>query len=144
MDMNKVFFMKTEERAPRWHIIDAKGKVLGRLCTEIADRLRGKDKATYTPHTDAGDYVVVLNCGDVILTGNKMKAKMYESFSGYRSGLKLVAARDMLAKKPEYLVWHGVKGMLPKNKLNRKVLKKLRLYTGDEHPHLAQIKGHGA
>jgi large subunit ribosomal protein L13 len=141
MDMNKVFFLKKEDRKPLWHVIDATDKVLGRLCTEVADILRGKDKALYTSHTDGGDYVVITNCGKVRLTGNKLKQKMYASFSGYRSGLKLVAARDMLTKKPEYLIWHAVKGMLPKNKLNRQVLKKLKIYSGDEHPHKGQIEG---
>ena len=144
MDMNQAFFLKTADRKPRWHVIDATDKVLGRLCTEVADILRGKNRAIYTPHNDAGDYVVITNCDKVRLTGNKLKDKMYESFSGWRSGLKLVAARDMLNKRPEYLVWHGVKGMLPKNKLNRENLRKLRIYNSSEtHPHDAQIRGFG-
>jgi large subunit ribosomal protein L13 len=144
MDMNSTFFLKKEERAPRWHLIDANGKVLGRLCTEVADILRGKDKATYTPHTDTGDYVVVINCDKIVLTGNKLKDKMYEVFTGWRSGRKLTAARDMMAKKPEHPIMHGVKGMLPKNKLNRQVLKKLKIYSSNEqHPHEAQLKGFG-
>ncbi|NDD53372.1 50S ribosomal protein L13 [bacterium] len=141
--MNKVFFLRKEDRQPRWRVIDASGKVLGRLSSEVADILRGKDKASFTSHTDAGDYVVITNCDKVRLTGDKLKQKMYESYSGYRSGLKLTAARDMLAKKPEYLIWHAVKGMLPKNKLSRQVLKKLKLYTGDVHPHKGQIEGFG-
>ncbi len=141
MDMNSAFFLKTADRKPRWHVIDASGKVLGRLCTEVADILRGKDKALYTPHADGGDYVVITNCEKIHLTGDKLKQKMYEFFSGHRSGLKLVAARDMMAKKPEYLIWHGVKGMLPKNKLSREVLKKLKVYPGMDHPHKAQIEG---
>lgn len=144
MDMNKVFFMKKEDRKPLWHIIDAKDKVLGRLCTEVADILRGKNKAEYTAHTDGGDYVVITNCEKIVLTGDKMKQKMYAFYSGYRSGLKLTAARDMMAKKPEYLVWHAVKGMLPKNKLNRQILKKLKIYAGEVHPHKAQLEGFSA
>ncbi len=143
MDMNSAFFLKTADRKPRWHVIDASGKVLGRLCTEVADILRGKDRPGYTPHTDGGDYVVITNCEKVRLTGDKLKQKMYESYSGYRSGLKLVAARDMLTKKPDYLIWHGVKGMLPKNKLSREILKKLKVYAGAEHPHKGQIEGFG-
>ncbi len=141
MDMNTAFFLKKEARDPRWHVVDASGKVLGRLCTQVADLLRGKDKATYTPHTDAGDYVIVTNCDKIKLTGNKWEAKMYERFSGYRSGLKKTAARDVFAKDPGFLIMHGVRGMLPKNKLNRAVLKKLRVYSGDQHPHQAQIIG---
>jgi large subunit ribosomal protein L13 len=141
MDMNKVFFLKKEDRKPLWHVIDATDKVLGRLCTEVADILRGKDKSNYTSHTDGGDYVVITNCTKIRLTGDKMKQKMYASYSGYRSGLKLVAARDMMVKKPEFLIWHAVKGMLPKNKLNRQILKKLKVYPGDEHPHRGQIEG---
>ena len=144
MDMNRVYFLKTADRLPKWRVIDATDKVLGRLCTEVADILRGKDKPAYTAHNDAGDYVVVTNCDKIILTGKKLTDKMYESFSGYRSGLKLTAARDMMKKRPDYLIWHGVKGMLPKNKLNRKILKKLRVYTSNEvHPHDAQIRGFG-
>lgn len=140
-DMNKVFFLRKEDRAPRWHVIDATDKVLGRLCTQVATLLRGKDKATYTPHTDSGDYVVVINCEKIKLTGNKWEDKMYESFSGYRSGLKKTSARDVFAKDPSRLITYGVRGMLPKNTLNRAALKKLRVVVGPEHVHEAQIKG---
>lgn len=141
MDMNKTFLLKKEDRSPRWHTIDASGKVLGRLCTQIAELLRGKDKVTFTPHTDAGDYVIVTNCEKIRLTGKKWKQKMYENYSGYRGGLRLTAARDLFAKDPRILIMRGVHGMLPKNTLNRAVLKKLRVYVGDKHPHAAQIKG---
>ncbi len=144
MDMNTVFFLKKEDRAPRWHVIDASNKVLGRLCTEVADILRGKDRASYTPHTDGGDYVVITNCEKVILTGNKWNDKIYSSFSGWRSGLKEVPAKELLAKHPTHLILHGVKGMLPKNRLNRTILKKLKVYVGSEHPHRAQLEGFGA
>ena len=139
MDMNKAFFLKTEERNPQWRLIDAKGKVLGRLATEIADALRGKDKPTYTSHTDAGDYVVVINAADIVLTGDKMKDKIYSHYTGYMGGLKERSAETILAKNPAFLIEHAVKGMLPKNKLNRKVIKKLKVYAGAVHPHTAQI-----
>jgi large subunit ribosomal protein L13 len=143
MDMNKVFFLKKEDRKPRWHVIDASDKVLGRLCTQAADILRGKTKATYTPHTDGGDYVVITNCEKIKLTGNKWNDKMYARYSGYRSGLKETSAKNLLAKDPTRLIMLGVRGMLPKNKLNRAILKKLKIYAGDQHPHKAQIEGFG-
>lgn len=113
---------------------------MGRLCTQIADILRGKDKATYTPHTDSGDYVVVTNCEKIVLTGNKWDDKIYARFSGWRGGLKEPSAKEVFAKDPSRLIMQGVKGMLPKNKLNRQVLKKLKIYVGSEHPHQAQLK----
>ncbi len=143
MDMNKTFFMRKEDRKPRWHVVDASGKVLGRLCTQVADMLRGKTKAAYTPHTDAGDYVVVINCDKIRLTGKKWDDKTYATFSGYRGGLKETPAKDVFAKDPCRLIMLGVRGMLPKNTLNRAVLKKLKVYVGDQHPHAAQIKGFG-
>ncbi len=143
MDFNKTFFLHKEDRAPRWHVIDASGKVLGRLCTQLATMLRGKDKPNYTPHTDGGDYVIVTNCDKIKLTGKKWTDKKYASFSGYRSGLKLTPAQDLFKKDPCELVMLGVRGMLPKNKLNRQILKKLRLYVGDKHTHDAQLRGFG-
>jgi large subunit ribosomal protein L13 len=143
MDMNKTFFLAKEARNPRWHMIDASDKVLGRLCTQVATLLRGKHKAVYTQHTDAGDYVVITNCDKIRLTGKKWTDKMYSSFSGYRGGLKEIAARDLFAKDPRRLIMLGVRGMLPKNKLNRAILKKLKVYVGDKHPHAAQLKGFG-
>lgn len=140
MDMNKSFVLKNEERKPEWRKIDASGKVLGRLCTQIADMLRGKDKPTYTPHTDSGDYIIVTNCEKIILTGNKWEDKIYLSYSGWRGGLKEPSARDVFKKDPRRLIIHGVKGMLPKNKLNDKILKKLKVYVGEKHPHQAQFK----
>lgn len=141
MDMNKVFFLRTEDRDPRWHVIDATNQVLGRLSTNVADLLRGKLKAGYTPQTDGGDYVVIINCEKIRLTGNKWEDKMYVRYTGHRSGRKEVSARDMLAKDPRDIIMHSVKGMLPKNKLNRGVLKKLRVVVGAEHTHAAQVKG---
>lgn len=139
MDMNKSFVLKKEARSPRWHVLDASDMVLGRLSTKIADILRGKDRATYTAHTDSGDYVVVINCEKIKLTGNKWEDKMYPSFSGYRGGLKETSARDMFKKDPTLLIMKSVKGMLPKNKLNREILKKLKVYQGSQHPHTAQL-----
>jgi large subunit ribosomal protein L13 len=143
MDMNKTFFLAKEDRLPLWHVVDASDQVLGRLCTKIATLLRGKHKAVYTQHTDAGDYVVVTNCDKIRLTGKKWTDKKYASFSGYRSGLKETSARDLFAKDPRQLILLGVRGMLPKNTLNRAVLKKLKVYVGDKHPHAAQIAGFG-
>ena len=138
MDMNRAFFLRKEDHAPKWYIIDAEGLVLGRVATQIADILRGKNKASYTPHTDGGDYVVVVNAEKVKLTGNKLKAKEYASYSGWIGGLKIVTAEEMLQKHPTHLVEAAVKGMLPKNKLNRQILKKLKVYAGGKHPHQAQ------
>lgn len=139
MDMNKSYVMRKEDRQPGWRVIDASGKVLGRLCTEVATVLRGKDKPEYTPHTDGGDYVVITNCEKIVLTGNKWKDKMYESFSGYRGGLKKTSAEEMFKKDPRQLIILAVRRMLPKNTLNRAVLKKLKVYVGNEHPHKAQL-----
>lgn len=138
MDMNKSFVLKTADRNPQWRVIDAKGKVLGRLATEIADILRGKDKATYTPHTDSGDYVVVINATQIVLTGNKLDGKEYARYSGWMGGLKTMTARELLAKHPTKMIEFAVRGMLPKNKLNRQIIKKLKVYNGSEHPHRAQ------
>lgn len=139
MDMNKSFVLRKEDRTPKWRVIDASGKVLGRLSTEIADILRGKDKPDYTPHTDGGDYVIVTNCEKIKLTGNKWEGKIYEHYTGWRGGLKKISAQDLLKKDPAELIIHSVKGMLPKNKLNDQVIKKLKVYAGNEHPHQAQI-----
>lgn len=139
MDMNKSFVMRKENRAPEWHVVDASGKVLGRLCTEIATRLRGKDKAVFTPHTDGGDYIVVTNCEKIVLTGNKWDDKIYDFFSGYRGGLKQKTAKEMLQRDPRQIIILAVKRMLPKNRLSRSILKKLKVYVGNEHPHRAQV-----
>jgi large subunit ribosomal protein L13 len=139
MDMNKTFFLRREDRAPKWHVLSAKGKVLGRLATEVADLLRGKGKPSFTSHTDSGDYVIVVDCEEVDLTGNKWDGKTYARYTGYKSGLKIETARQLHAKKPTELVYQAVKGMLPKNKLSADVLDKLRVYAGAEHPHTAQM-----
>ncbi len=139
MDMNRSYVMRKEDRQPEWRVIDASGMILGRLCTEIATVLRGKDKPEYTPHTDGGDYVIVTNCEKIVLTGNKWKDKIYETVSGYRGGRKETSAEEMLKKDPRQLIILAVKRMLPKNTLNRAVLKKLKVYVGSEHPHKAQL-----
>jgi len=138
MDMNKAFFLKKEAVTPRWRLIDAEGKILGRLATQIADMLRGKNNAYYTPHTDGGDYIVVINAEKVVLSGNKFEDKYYDKYTGWMGGYKVFSARELLAKKPEKLVEFAVKGMLPNNNLNRLGLKKLKVYAGAEHPHKAQ------
>lgn len=139
MDMNRTFFLRKEDRKPTWKLIDAEGKTLGRLATQIADMLRGKDKPHYTPHTDAGDYVVVINAEKVRLTGDKLKQKEYDRYTGWMGGYKVRTAEEMLEKHPTHLVEHAVKGMLPKNKLSREIIKKLKVYAGPEHPHVAQL-----
>lgn len=139
MDFNKTFFLKKEDNKPKWHVIDATDKVLGRLATEAADRLRGKDEATFTPHTDSGDYVVVINAEKVKLTGKKMDDKIYASYSGWIGGLKELTAKQVKEKDPTRLIKYAVKGMLPKNKLSRQIIKKLKIYVGSEHPHKAQV-----
>ena len=138
MSMNKAFFLRKEDVNPQWHVIDAEGVVLGRLATKVADMLRGKDKPFYTPHTDCGDYVVIVNADKIVLSGNKWKAKEYISHSGWQSGKKITTAREMLQKHPTHLVLLAVKRMLPKNKLNNEVFKKLKVYVGSDHPHKAQ------
>ncbi len=141
MDMNKCFFLRKEDRKPMWHVIDASGLVLGRLATRIADILRGKNKAEYTPHTDAGDYVVITNCKKIVLTGNKWDGKIYVSHSGWRSGKKERTAKEVFEKDPTLLIKYAVKRMLPKTKLGREMFKKLKVYEDDNHSHEAQIKG---
>lgn len=140
MSMNKTFFLRKEDQAPRWVVIDASGQVVGRLATAIADMLRGKNKPTFTPHSDAGDYVVVINAEKVVFTGDKMRDKEYVWHTGYIGGQKTLTARQVMAKAPERILIHAVKGMLgTKNKIAREQLKKLRIYVGAQHPHQAQI-----
>jgi large subunit ribosomal protein L13 len=136
--MMKTMHMSKENVEKRWYLIDANGKVLGRLASEIAKILRGKKKAIFSPHVDTGDFVIVVNAEKVRLTGDKLKGKLYYHHSGYPGGLKAVAAGKLLANKPEELLRRAVKGMLPKNKLGSKVFKKLKVYAGPRHPHEAQ------
>lgn len=122
----------------KWFVVDAEGKTVGRLCTQIAHILRGKHKPSYTPHVDCGDYIIVLNAEKVKFTGNKMNAKEYQTYSGYPGGQKIATAKEILQKHPERIIEMAVKGMLPKNRLGRAMYKKLFVYTGDVHPHAAQ------
>ena len=130
--------LRKEDSQHDWYIVDASNKVLGRLATKLADRLRGKDKSTFTPHTDGGDYVVVINAEKVKVTGNKFNNKKYYTHSSYPGGLKIKIFKDLIKTKPEYIIEKAVKGMLPKNKLGKQIFKKLKVYKGSEHPHESQ------
>jgi large subunit ribosomal protein L13 len=121
-----------------WYVVDGANQTVGRMCSKIAAILRGKNKAYYTPHVDCGDFIIVINCEKVVLTGNKMKDKVYDTFSGYPGGRKEEAAKDLQRRRPEVLVERAVKGMLPKNRLGRAMYKKLFVYQGANHPHSAQ------
>jgi len=136
--MKTLFARKETLDQQKWWLVDAEGKVLGRLASEVANVLRGKNKPIFTPHVDTGDFVVVVNAEKVKLTGNKWSQKMYHHHSGFLGGLKSVSAGDLVRRKPEALIQHAVKGMLPKNRLGRKMIKKLKVYAGQEHPHEAQ------
>ncbi len=142
----KTFLPDEEELAKnrKWYVIDATGKTLGRLASQIAYILRGKHKPYYTPFFDTGDYVVVINAEKVKVTGKKLENKIYYWHSGYPGGLKSRTLKEMLQKKPEWVIWHAVKGMLPKGPLGRKMLKKLKVYAGPDHPHKAQVAAMGA
>lgn len=129
---------KKEEVTRNWYLVDAENQVLGRMATQIANVLRGKNKPTYTPSVDTGDFIIVVNAEKIALTGNKRADKMYYSHSGFPGGIKSITAGKLLDKKPEDLIKHAVKGMLPKNKLARHMLSKLKIYSGAEHPHKAQ------
>jgi len=134
----KSYTARTGEVPREWYLVDAQDKVLGRLATRIAMTLRGKNKPTFTPHIDTGDFVVVVNAAQVQLTGRKLDNKMYYRHSGYPGGIKEISARKLLQKKPEEVLRHAVRGMLPKNSLGRQLLKKLKIYAGGVHPHEAQ------
>jgi len=134
----KTFSAKPGEIERKWVLIDLKDKVLGRAATQIVNILRGKTKPTYTPHVDTGDFVVVINAAQVKLTGNKLKEKKYYQHSGYIGGMKEIPAEAMLKKHPEDLITIAVKRMLPPNRLSRQLLKKLKVYAGEIHPHTSQ------
>ena len=134
----RTYFPKQGDIEPRWFIIDAEGKILGRMSTEIANIISGKNKPTYTPFLDTGDHVIVINAEKVLLTGRKETDKMYRHHSLYPGGLKEKEARFVRAEKPEQMIEEAVWGMLPKNKIGRKMLKKLKVYRGTDHPHGAQ------
>ncbi|MCD6489321.1 MAG: 50S ribosomal protein L13 [Thermodesulfobacterium sp.] len=131
-------WVKKEEVNREWYIIDAKDKVLGRLASKLAYMLQGKHRPDYTPHIDQADFIVVVNAEKIKLTGKKLDQKVYWRHSGYIGGLKLETARKLLEKKPEQLIYLAVKRMLPKNRMRKKLLKKLKVYAGPNHPHLAQ------
>ena len=135
---NTTYSAKANEIESKWYIIDAANKPLGRVATEAAKLLRGKHKPTYTPNIDMGDHVIILNCKDVILTGNKLNQKVYRHHSGYIGGMKEVPAKVMLEKNPEKAMTLAIKGMLPHTSLGRKMAKKLRVYAGSEHENQAQ------
>ena len=134
----RTYNARNETASHDWYVVDASGKTLGRLASEIARRLRGKHKPVYTPHVDTGDYIVVINASQVKVTGNKSKDKIYYSHSGYPGGIKEITFEKLLAKKPERVIEIAVKGMLPKNPLGRAMYRKLKVYAGTEHPHAAQ------
>jgi len=136
--VRKTLSAKPNEIERTWYVVDAEGKTLGRLSTEIARILRGKHKPIYTPHVDTGDYVVVVNAADIRLTGNKLKDKIYYHYTGYAGGIKGITAAELLEKNPTELINSAVKGMLPKNKLGRKMIQKLKIYAGAEHAHKSQ------
>lgn len=138
-DMNRIFFLRKEDRKPRWIEINAEGQILGRLATKIADILRGKHKPHFTPHTDAGDYVVVTNVDKIVMSGNKWDTKIIATYSGWIGGLKELKARDVHAKHPTHLLQLAVRRMLPKSKMGKAQIKKLKLYASDTHPHTAQV-----
>jgi large subunit ribosomal protein L13 len=134
----KTFSAKTHEVKRDWYVVDASEKVLGRLATEIARRLRGKHKAEYTPHVDTGDYIIVTNAEKVMVTGRKFKEKVYYNHSGFPGGIKSMTFDKLQAKNPARIIERAVKGMLPKNPLGREMYRKLKIYVGSEHPHEAQ------
>ncbi len=136
--MEKTYSAKKEEIKRKWYIIDAKGKVLGKVAVKAATILRGKHKPIYTPHIDTGDHVIVINASQVVLTGKKLEQKYYRRHSGYPGGLKSIRYDRLLKEKPEKVIELAVRGMLPKTKLGRAIFKKLRVYKGSEHSHEAQ------
>jgi large subunit ribosomal protein L13 len=137
-NMRTTYMAKPQDVEQKWYVVDAAGKTLGRLATEVATLLRGKHKPTYTPHIDTGDFVIVINASQITLTGKKLEQKRYYRHSGYPGGLKSITAGDLRASRPERMIELAVKGMLPKGPLGRSQLKKLKVYATAEHPHQAQ------
>ena len=142
--MAKTYSTKASEIVREWHLIDASDKILGRLSTQIANLLMGKHKPIFSRHLDTGDYVVVINAEKVSVTGNKAKQKLYYRHSGYPGGLKSISLEKMMENHPARVIEHAVKGMLPHNRLGAEMLKKLRVYVGDAHPHQAQLNASAA
>ncbi len=134
----KTWTAKREDVEQRWYVVDAEGETLGRLATRIADTLRGKRKPTYTPHVDSGDFVVVVNAEKIGVTGNKLDNKLYRRHSGYPGGLRTRTLREQLDRQPTEVIRSAVKGMLPRNRLARRQIVKLKIYAGPNHPHEAQ------
>ena len=134
----KTYSLKKEEVQRNWFVVDATDRVLGRVATKIADKIRGKDKPTFTPHTDGGDYVIVINAEKIKVTGSKFNNKMYYRHSLYPGGLKSQTFKELNEKNPERVIEEAVKGMLPKNKLANQIIKKLKVYSGSVHPHIGQ------
>lgn len=134
----KTYLPKVDLDQRKWHVVDADGIVLGRLATQVADVLRGKNKPVFTPHLDAGDFVVVINAEKVAVTGKKETDKTFMSYSGWKGGEKFTTVARIRAKNPEKLIMHAVRGMIPKNRLGRVLLTKLKVYKGNQHPHSAQ------
>jgi large subunit ribosomal protein L13 len=140
MDMNRAFYLKRTENKPKWRLLDAEGQVVGRFATMVADALRGKDRATYTPHVAGGDYIIIINADKVVFTGNKMENKLYTWYTGYIGGQKTTTAADLLRKNPADILRHAIEGMLPKNNaLSNEIKRRLKIYAGSEHPHQAQV-----
>lgn len=136
--MQTTYMAKTNEVERKWFVVDAAGQTLGRLASEVATIIRGKHKPEFTPHVDTGDFVIVINAADIVLTGNKLKDKKYYRHSGHVGGLKVTSAQDMLNKWPERVIERAVHGMIPKNRLGEKMKLKLKVYAGSSHPHGAQ------
>ena len=134
----KSYMAKAETMERKWYVVDAEGMVLGRLASQVAAILKGKNKPEYTPHVDCGDHVIIINCEKVILTGKKLEQKYYRYHTGFIGGLKEIQYKKLMNEKPEFAVYKAVKGMLPKNTLGKQMLKKLRVYVGSEHNHQAQ------
>lgn len=137
----KTYVPKLTEIKRKWHVIDADGQTLGRLCSQVSKLLIGKHKAIFTPNADTGDYVVIVNAAKVKVTGKKAKEKIYYRYSGYPGGMREVTFTEMIQKHPERVIEHAVKGMLPHTRLGRAMYKKMKVYAGDKHPHQAQVAG---
>lgn len=136
---NKTFMQRKEDVQRQWHLVDAEDQILGRVATKIAEKLIGKSKPTYTPHVDAGDFVVVINAQKVELSRNKDQKKIYRWHTGYPGGLKEKSFKDMQQDDPEKIIWLAVRNMLPKNKMRQKRMARLKIYAGEEHPHQSQL-----
>jgi len=134
----KTYLPKVNLDRRKWHVIDAEGAVLGRLAAQVADILRGKNKPVYTPHLDAGDFVVVINAEKVVVTGKKETGKLFMTYSGWKGSEKFTSVAQIRARHPEKLITHAVRGMVPKNRLGRVLMTKLKVYKGNQHPHAAQ------